>query len=135
MLIVDRLEPVDLERNNDQIVGAFSRRRTELARTIGESLAIIKAGNRIRCCEHSCPQFLLLAHFGFVLEVDITAPTEQDQRHIEGQRRARRANARTEFSLSQGQRVEELAAVPDEHHHGGDQNDKHDQLTASVPQS
>ena len=62
------------------------------AGAVGEALAVVEAGDRVGGREHGRAALLLGAHLGFVLEVDVAAPAEQDQRDVERQRRARDAD-------------------------------------------
>ena len=67
------------------------------AGAVGEALAVVEAGDRIGGGEHRRAALLLGAHLGFVLEVDVAAPAEQDQRDVERQRGAGDADFRAEL--------------------------------------
>src|SRR4051812_47306478 len=74
-----------------------------------------------------------MPQFGFVLQVDIPAPAEQDERDVERQRRARDAEFGAEIA-SEAKLVEEGAAVPDQQHDGGDQDREHQRVTVRIRQ-
>ena len=63
------------------------------------------------------------AQLGFVLQVDIAPPAEQDQRDVEGQRDAGDLQPRGRSS-SPAMRIcwKKVAAVPDQQHHRADQD-------------
>jgi len=132
MLIVHRLESMDLERDDDQIVGSSRRGLAELASAIGESFAIVEARNRIGRCEERCPALLLGSQFGLVLQVHVPAPAEQDQSNVEGQSRTGEPDLRTEVLACDAEIVEECAAIPDEQHHGDDEHAEDDGIATGV---
>ena len=53
---------------------------------VGKALAIVEARHCISSGEHRGATLLLGPHLGFMLEIDIPAPAEQDQRDVERQR-------------------------------------------------
>ena len=63
-----------------------------------------------------------LPHFGLVLQVDVAAPAEQDQRDVERQGDQRDLEAGPDAVPGNGQLLEEFAAVPDQQDHGGDED-------------
>ena len=132
MLVVDRLEAVDLERHDDEFVATFAGVDAKLSAAIGEAFAVVEAGDRIGGREDDRPPLLLGAHLGFVLKVDVAPPAEQDQRDIERQCRAREADSRPILGVAHRQVVEEGAAVPDEHHHGDDEHRQDENIAPRI---
>src|SRR5690242_17519379 len=92
VLVVDRLEPIDLKGNDDEIVGSSGRALAQLSGAVGETLAVIQTGDRIRGRKQRGAALLLRPQFRFMLQVDIAAPAEQDECDIERQSRAGEAN-------------------------------------------
>ena len=89
------------------------------------------AGHRVGRREHGCPPLLFCAQFGLMLQVDVATPTEQDQRDVERQRRARDAELPVQAAAN-AQMVEERAAVPDQQHYGRDQDREHQRIAARI---
>ncbi len=83
--VVDRLEAVELERQDDQLLPVGRRPAAQLLAAVGEALAVEQAGHAVGRGDQRGARLALLAHLGFVLQVDIAAPAEQDQRDVEGQ--------------------------------------------------
>ena len=129
MLVVDRLEAVDLEGDDDEIVAAGAAILAQLRSPVGEPLAVEEARRWIGGGENRRPLLLLGPSLGFVLEVDVAAPAEQDQRDVERERGACNAHVGAEIAAFDVDVVEERASVPDQQKHGGDQ-DAQDQCVA-----
>ena len=100
MLVIDRLEPVNLERDDHQIVAADCCFRAQLPGAIGKTLAVVQTGYRIGRSEDRCAALLLFTHFGFMLEINITPPAEQDQRDIQRKAGACHTNIRTDRGIA-----------------------------------
>ena len=87
--VVDRLEAVKLERQDDDRCRLPPRVRRSSAPLVAEPLAIEQSGHAVGRGDLLRARFAFDALFGFMLEVGVAAPTEQDQRDIEGQRHRR----------------------------------------------
>ena len=85
MLVVDGLEPVDLKGDDGEILAARRGLARHFGGPVGEALAVVEAGDGVGAGKHGRALLLLGAHLRFVLEIDVAAPAEQDQRDIEGQ--------------------------------------------------
>ena len=131
VLVVDRLEAIDLERDDGEAVTMRRRLGRHFRRAIGETLAIVESRCRVSAGKYRRPLLLLGAHLRLVLQVDIAAPAEQDQRHVQRQRGACNPNLRTE-TAGNPQMLEEGAAVPDQQHHGRDEHDQDDDIALSA---
>ena len=57
-------------------------------RRVGKALAVVEPGDDVGGRQHRRAPLLLDPPFGFVLQVDVAPPAEQDQRDIERQRGA-----------------------------------------------
>ena len=123
---------MNLERDDDQILGPRSGGLAELARAIGEPLAIIEPGDRVRRGKERRPSLLLSTQFRFMLQVDVAALAEQDQSDVERQSRAGEPDFRTEVLAGDAEIVEESAAIPDEQHHGDDEHAEDNGIATGV---
>ena len=131
MLVVDRLEAVDLEGDDGEIVIARRGLARHFRGAVGEALAVVEAGDRVGAGKHGGALLLLRAHLRFVLEIDVAAPAEQDQRDVQGQGGAGDAHFGAEVA-GDPQVLKEGAAVPDEQDHGGDQHDQHHRIALRI---
>src|ERR1700741_1638847 len=86
MAVVNRLEPVELEREDDQLVVLLRSYLAQLFAAVGKSLAIEQPGHAIGRGNQCGARLSLLASFRFMHQVDITAPAEQNQGDIECER-------------------------------------------------
>ena len=91
---------MDLEGDDDEIVAAGAAILAQLRSPVGETLAVEEARRRIGGGEHRRPLLLLGPSLGFVLEVDVAAPAEQDQRDVERERGACNAHVVPKSLLS-----------------------------------
>jgi len=83
VLVVDRLEAIDLQRDDDEVLPPHRGRGAQLTRAVGKALAVVEAGHEVGGREHRGAALLLRPHLRFVLKVDVTPPPEQDQRNIQ----------------------------------------------------
>jgi len=67
-----------------------------------------------------------------MLEVDVAAPSEENQRDVEGQRGTGDFDVAVELRPGDAQMLEKGAAVPQQQHHSGDQDRKDERLTTRV---
>jgi len=100
------------------------------AGAVGKPLAVVEPGDEVGGCQDHRAPFLLDPHFLLVLEVDVAAPTEQDQCHVERQRRAGDADFAAEILTGKAQIVEEGVAVPDQEQDGSDEDGKDNGIAA-----
>src|SRR6185369_13504926 len=84
MLVVDRLEPVDLDRNDDQFFPASAGGLRHRVGVVGKALAVVKTGRGIGARKYGSPALAVSAQLGLMLEVDVAAPSEENQRDVEG---------------------------------------------------
>ncbi len=103
VLVVDRLEAMDLERDDDECSPRSARCAHSSPAASAKPLRLSRPGHRVGRREHGRPPLLLRAQFGLMLQVDVATPTEQDQRDVERQRRARDANFRVRTPLGEAQ--------------------------------
>jgi hypothetical protein len=115
-----------LERDYQQRARVLLRLHAHGLRAICEPLAIEKPGHRVGGRGDRSAALAVQPPFRFVLQVDVSAPTEEDERNIQGQRNCRDLGARTEDDLGAGKLAEERRAVSDEQddgRHDGSEND------------
>ncbi len=129
--VVDRLEPIELERENDQRLVFLDRGLAKLLALIGKTLAVEQPGHSISRGDQSGPRLAFLAHLGFMLKVDVAAPAEQDQRDVEGQGDGRHLEAGPEVP-GDCKALKDFAAVPDQKRDGGDEDAKHQHVPPRI---
>jgi hypothetical protein len=133
VLVIDRLEALHLKRDDAEMIVLGRGCRAQVGDAVGEAFAVIEAGDRVAAGKRRGAPFLLGAHLGLVLEIDVAAPAKQDQRDVERQRSARDPHLRTEIALDP-EILEKGAAVPDKQHHSGDQHRQHERVAPGIDQ-
>src|SRR5688572_31191200 len=96
-----------LERDDQQRACVLLRLHAHGLRAISESLAIEKPGHRVGGSGDRGAALAVQPPFRFVLQVDVSAPTKEDERDVEGQRNRGDLSARTEDDLGAGKLTEE----------------------------
>ena len=81
--IVDSLEAVELDRQNDELPPVHFGLKSKILSLVGKALAIQQARHAVRRGDQRGARLSLLAHFRFMLKVDIAAPAEQDERDVQ----------------------------------------------------
>jgi diguanylate cyclase (GGDEF)-like protein len=130
--VVHRLEPVELEREDDQRLAGFRGRAAELFAPVSKTLAVEQAGHSIGRCDQRGAGLALFPHLRLMLKVDIAAPAEQDQRDVQGQRYRSDLQARPKLAAGEGKALEKFAAVPDKHDDGGNEDAKHQHVPPRI---
>ena len=82
MLVVDRLETMDLERDDDEIFAASPGFEAHLRGLVGKAFAIEQPRGGIGRCKKNRTMFLFNARLRFMLKINITPPAEQDERDV-----------------------------------------------------
>ena len=125
--IVHRLEALHLHGQNGDVTIGIAGFDVQLLQTVSEALAVGEAGEDVRGRHDRGAALSIGPQFGFVLQVDVAAPAEEDQGHVENQGSCRDLHAGAEARATALRRdLEKGAPVPDEQHHGGheDQDDE-----------
>src|SRR4051812_37478720 len=111
MAVVDRAEAVQLQRSDQQHQSVFVRLYAKILGAVGKALAIKETGDRIGRSGDRCPSLAFDPAFGLMLQVDVAAPTEQDQRDVQRQRNRSDLHARPQYDFGLSELAEEGRAV------------------------
>ena len=113
-------------------MAAFRGSAAKLLALVGEALAIKQAGHPVGGGDDRGAGFPFPPHLRLMLQVDIAAPAEQDERDIQGERDQGDLEARTQVGPGDRQFLEEVGSVPDEQEYRGNQDDEHHHVPPGI---
>ena len=133
--VVDRLEAVHPQRNDGQPVAAAGGEVAQLLAAVGEALAVGKAGDGVADGHVRRPFLALQPPFGFVQQIGVAPPAEEDQGDVQRQGNAGHLDLGTELvGGAAHRRPEQIAAVEDQQGDGADEDRQHDDVAPDPAQ-
>lgn len=123
--VVDRLEPMQLQRNNRQLVAIGFEGRSHRLPGVGKALAIREVGDAVGRRKVGRAPFRIAAPLRFMLEISAATQTPDDQRHVENDDDQRNFGAKLARDFGIGK---ERQCVGDENECGDHQQNGDQQL-------
>ncbi len=124
--VVDRPEAMKLQGNDQQRSPVLDRLGTKLVGAVREALSVQQAGDCIGRCRNRSAALAVEPAFGFMLQIHVPTPAEEDQRDVERQRDRGNLHSGPDQDFGAADLAEEGCAVADKQDDGRNDGSEHD---------